>query len=244
VLLVDEVLSVGDFSFQHKCFAAIDRLRQSARSIVFVSHNMPAVQSLCDRAIMLRQGRIVAQGAPATTIQAYEAQFVAANNEMLSSVEAPEAAAPLNITHVSVHRTSGAPEAEEVPYGAGALIRIAYHAREPVERPLFHFIVQRVDGTVCCGGNAGSDGFIPAAVTGTGCIEIALPQLTLPPSQYFVTAYISNYQHTIDYARAVSNIFRIAAQPFVDPRLGGYVVHGDWHLQTADQYMEDLLPSP
>jgi lipopolysaccharide transport system ATP-binding protein len=235
VLLVDEVLSVGDYSFQHKCFAAIDRLRQNAKSIVFVSHNMPAVQSLCDRAIMLRQGRIVAQGTPDTTIQAYELQFAAANNESFGSVEAPESGAPFSITHVSVHGSADGPEADELPYGSAAVVRIAYHARQPVERPLFHFVVQRLDGTPCCGGNAGSDGFIPAVVTGPGVAEVSMPELSLPPSQYFVTAFVSNYLHSVDYARAVSRVFRVASQPFLDTRIGGYVVHGDWQFVPGGQ---------
>ena len=57
VLLIDEVLAVGDFSFQQKCFARLEEFRKSGAAIVFVSHNMQAIVSLCDKALLLRPGR-------------------------------------------------------------------------------------------------------------------------------------------------------------------------------------------
>ena len=57
VLLIDEVLAVGDFVFQQKCFARLAEFRKSGAAIVFVSHNMQAIVSLCDRALLLRPGR-------------------------------------------------------------------------------------------------------------------------------------------------------------------------------------------
>ena len=57
VLLIDEVLAVGDFIFQQKCFARLEEFRRSGAAIVFVSHNMQAIVSLCDRALLLRPGR-------------------------------------------------------------------------------------------------------------------------------------------------------------------------------------------
>lgn len=57
VLLIDEVLAVGDFSFQQKCFARLAEFRRSGAAIVFVSHNMQAIVSLCDKAVLLRPGR-------------------------------------------------------------------------------------------------------------------------------------------------------------------------------------------
>src|SRR2546428_6003221 len=64
VLLVDEVLAVGDEYFQHKCFAKIAEFRASKKTIVLVSHDLGAVARLCDRAIWLDEGRVAAAGAP------------------------------------------------------------------------------------------------------------------------------------------------------------------------------------
>jgi len=71
ILLIDEVLAVGDAEFAAKCVAAIDRLRDSDTTIVLVTHDMPSVQRLCDRAALLRQGRLVFVGPTEEAIQLY-----------------------------------------------------------------------------------------------------------------------------------------------------------------------------
>jgi lipopolysaccharide transport system ATP-binding protein len=71
VLLVDEVLAVGDAAFQRKCLGKMGDVASSGRTVLFVSHNMVAVQKLCDRALWLRQGRVVEDGPTATVVSRY-----------------------------------------------------------------------------------------------------------------------------------------------------------------------------
>jgi ABC-type polysaccharide/polyol phosphate transport system ATPase subunit len=71
ILLVDEVLAVGDAEFQEKCFAHIEKLRASGVTIVLVSHDLPAVKRFSDRVILLEQGRITADGDPDTVLHDY-----------------------------------------------------------------------------------------------------------------------------------------------------------------------------
>ncbi len=73
VLLVDEVLSVGDVSFREKCYERIGELKRGGTAILFVSHDLPAVSSLTDRALWLDRGRIVEQGAAERVVAAYAA---------------------------------------------------------------------------------------------------------------------------------------------------------------------------
>src|ERR671936_1046144 len=72
VLLVDEVLAVGDEYFQHKCFAKINAFRAAGKTILFVSHDLAAVRRICGRALLLNSGRIAAEGEVAYAIEAYE----------------------------------------------------------------------------------------------------------------------------------------------------------------------------
>ena len=72
VLLLDEVLAVGDASFQRKCIQRITELKQNGTTIVFISHDLRAVQQLCDRVILLKKGQIEADGDPAETIGLYQ----------------------------------------------------------------------------------------------------------------------------------------------------------------------------
>jgi lipopolysaccharide transport system ATP-binding protein len=76
VLLVDEVLAVGDAQFQKKCFAKINEIGKDGRTILFVSHNMAAVRSVCREAVVLDRGRVIAKGAIDATVDRYLSQQV------------------------------------------------------------------------------------------------------------------------------------------------------------------------
>jgi ABC-type polysaccharide/polyol phosphate transport system ATPase subunit len=71
ILLVDEVLAVGDAAFQHKCFEAFNGLKAAGKTIVFVTHDMSAVERFCDRAMLLERGRVQAIGEPHAIARAY-----------------------------------------------------------------------------------------------------------------------------------------------------------------------------
>jgi energy-coupling factor transporter ATP-binding protein EcfA2 len=71
VLLVDEVLAVGDAAFQQKCFQQFHRMRDAGRTIVFVTHDMSAVERFCDRAVLMERGRVVTLDAPRVIARAY-----------------------------------------------------------------------------------------------------------------------------------------------------------------------------
>src|SRR4051794_1461963 len=71
ILLVDEVLAVGDAAFQQKCFEQFQRLKDSGRTIVFVTHDMSAVERFCDRAMLIERGKVVEIGTPSDIARAY-----------------------------------------------------------------------------------------------------------------------------------------------------------------------------
>ncbi len=71
ILLIDEVLSVGDMSFQNKCLRKISELRRAARGVIFVGHNMDMMETICDRAILLREAAIYTQGSPLEVVSVY-----------------------------------------------------------------------------------------------------------------------------------------------------------------------------
>jgi lipopolysaccharide transport system ATP-binding protein len=87
ILLVDEVLAVGDAEFQRRCLGRMEELGSSGRTVVFVSHGLPAIAQLCDRAIQIDSGRIVADGAPAEVIAHYLHQTHSSGSERSWSLE-------------------------------------------------------------------------------------------------------------------------------------------------------------
>src|SRR5262249_3784099 len=71
ILLVDEVLAVGDAAFQKKCLGRMSEVAREGRTVLFVSHNLPSIEKLCERVIVVDGGRIVNEGDPVTCIAAY-----------------------------------------------------------------------------------------------------------------------------------------------------------------------------
>jgi lipopolysaccharide transport system ATP-binding protein len=106
VLLVDEVLAVGDVAFQKKCLGKMGEVAQQGRTVLFVSHNMIAVQNLCDRVIWLQQGRLMHDGPSAEVISKYLSISYAAQTEQVWSDPAD---APGN-EKTRLHRVCISPE--------------------------------------------------------------------------------------------------------------------------------------
>ena len=76
ILLVDEVLAVGDADFQKKCFGVFEELKKKGKTVVFVSHNINAVKRFCDKAILIEKGRNIIKGDPTTVSKRYENQEI------------------------------------------------------------------------------------------------------------------------------------------------------------------------
>ena len=83
ILLVDEVLSVGDLGFQRKCLGQMEQIAGAGRTVVFVSHNMGAVRSLCSRVVDIEAGHVVADGPPDETVNGYIANQMATGGAVL-----------------------------------------------------------------------------------------------------------------------------------------------------------------
>ena len=77
ILVIDEILAVGDLSFQQKCFKRLERFRESGKTILFVSHTMDQVEEHCDRVVFLDRGKLVFVGAPAEAVALYKEDVAA-----------------------------------------------------------------------------------------------------------------------------------------------------------------------
>ena len=104
ILFVDEVLSVGDVAFQEKCLGRMKHAASGGRTVLFVSHNLLAIQALCQRALWLEQGKVVAEGRPAAVISDYLQHVRTATTEVL--YEDPSEAPGNDV--VRLRRASGA----------------------------------------------------------------------------------------------------------------------------------------
>jgi ABC-type polysaccharide/polyol phosphate transport system ATPase subunit len=147
VLLIDEVLAVGDASFQHKCFAEFHRLKDEGRTILFVTHDMAAVERFCDRAVLLDHGRMVDIGEPAAIARRYNELNFGRTIHQLADRGQEERFGDRSAEIVDAWFEDGdGARALEIVHGAPC--RVCFEARfhAPVEDPLFGFTLRNDTG--------------------------------------------------------------------------------------------------
>ena len=163
VLLIDEVLAVGDFVFQQKCFARLAEFRQSGAAIVFVSHNMQAIVSLCDRALLLRPGRspVLADVGVAAALYA--------------SPEGEAVDARITMSEVSLTESGRAePLTRDIAPHAALTLTATITANVPLPRCRIGFEIIRNDGMVMFYGSPMVDGAAPVDLSAGMSIKIRI----------------------------------------------------------------------
>lgn len=109
ILIVDEVLAVGDARFQRKCMGKMGAVAGEGRTVLFVSHNLSAVQSLCQRVIWLHQGRIVKVGEPSEVIQAYLGSTMEMSSERVWTFDEAPGSDQVRLRRIAVRPVDGTP---------------------------------------------------------------------------------------------------------------------------------------
>jgi lipopolysaccharide transport system ATP-binding protein len=179
ILIVDEVLAVGDAAFQKKCLGKMESFAQSGRTVLFVSHNMEAVRTLCQRGVWLKEGRVHKDGEAAEIVEAYfnsissEHTFSCANTDY-----------GLIIQKV-VLRNGRGEESSQFRPGDDLVVEISYDAQKRIERPIIALGVLGVNGP-CFTSNMLLDGHRPDRLEGPGQITCTFKSIPLLPQSYTV----------------------------------------------------------
>jgi lipopolysaccharide transport system ATP-binding protein len=192
VLLVDEVLAVGDAGFQKKCLNAMRDLRTTGRTVLFVSHNMAAVENLCHRAIWIDNGRIKDDGTARDVIKKYLATFTESQTAGydLEKIESRRGSGEIRYTGIEFLTRDGNP-VQLVSTGDGFVVRLYYRAVNKVMNPHFGFMLTTEFGTLITELSTWLSGFdIPVIEPGEGHIDLEIDSLAVMPSQYFISLWI------------------------------------------------------
>jgi ABC-type polysaccharide/polyol phosphate transport system ATPase subunit len=218
ILLLDEVLAVGDLAFQARCMDRIGEIRRSGRTILLVSHDLAAVERLCDNALLLTSGEVAGEGPPRDVIEKY--QVSAAKRVPSSSLNLEDGAVALH--GVSFIGRDGAPPRTGDPLN----VRVSYEAGLSVEDVIFTVSFVWPSGYLCtelvsCSSTLGA---------GPGCVVFDCPVLAMQRGLYTVDLTIATAAGRI-LAR------RVRAAPFrVDP---GLIVQGDFHMPHTSKLERD-----
>lgn len=205
VLLTDEVLAVGDESFQMKCLDRIYELRSQDVSIVFVSHSLEDVRELCDRTLWLDNGELQHLGPTEQVIDLYRDSVTAKEEERLSAEHGEGAgerwgSGEVEIIDVRFRDASGI-ERHVFHTGEPMTACIRYRAHERIEKPVFGIAIHRSDGLHVNGPNTKLAGYPIDHVEGEGEIHYAIESLPLLAGtyQFSATCYDSACAHPYDH---------------------------------------------
>ena len=198
ILVIDEVLAVGDENFQRKCAEKINDFRQDGRTIVLVSHGLGQVRNLCDRAVWLSHGTLQAVGPTGDVINEYagtthEDSEISANGTQWGSGEA-------RVTKIELLDGSGT-SIRRCHTGDTVTLRLHYNAHQPIPRPVFGLALHTIEGVHVTGPNSRERGLVPDAISGPGHVDITFDPLTLLAGTYDVTTsiYDFNIAHCFDF---------------------------------------------
>ena len=200
VLFVDEVLAVGDADFQKKCLTAMDDLRSGGRTVLFVSHNMAAIENLCPRTIWIDAGRLRQDGPTDEVIAAYLATFSEAQRAGydLEKTEGRGGDGSVRFTRVDFLDAEGNPTAV-FRCGEPLRARFHFHAKDRVKDPHFDMVIHSDMGTrIATISSTHSGLYIPTLEAGPGMIELVIDDLFLLPNRYYLSLWISTRQQWYD----------------------------------------------
>jgi lipopolysaccharide transport system ATP-binding protein len=184
ILVVDEVLSVGDVAFQRKCMDYMKRLARSGATIILVSHNLFAVKAMCRRALVLSGGRLQFDGSAADGVEIYQKNSqMEATSWALEVVGRDVSKWPIILTAMEFFDAEGR-QRTVYDYGERMRVRIHYELRRPIEFPNFYLSFQRSDSVWCCSFSAARDGATAPLLKESGFIELLTPPLRLVSDLY------------------------------------------------------------
>ena len=197
ILLVDEVMAVGDYTFQKKCVSKLKQIRQDSNTIlVIATHNLGDIGSLCNRVMLLDDGRVGMQGETEAVLRHYWRDCERALSRLdgfENPLESPQVhgsdLGTVRIERVSIVDEHGVSR-EKYRCGESLSIAIEYRALAEVRNPLFRVQVHRNDGSLVWGMNSYRRGLRIDSLEGVGRMELMVHQLRLLQGDYYLSVGI------------------------------------------------------
>lgn len=203
ILLVDEVLAVGDAEFQKKCLGKMGEIAEGGRTVLFVSHNMAAVQQLCQHGIMLNGGKITSTGTIEDTIQDYTQNVE--KTTLLDLVERTDRKGSqwLKFTRVTLYDPNGN-EIKQVLNGQDVYIRLYYTSEKEFRKAsvLVSFNVRNSQGYLLANFNSFDSGQSLLNISKKGYFECLWPKFNLRSGIYVCNLFCSVNEDITDWLQS------------------------------------------
>jgi len=203
VLLLDEVLAVGDEAFQRKCFGRIFEFRRNGGTLVFVSHDPGAVERVCDRAVLLVDGRVVDDGSTADVLATYHRRLAgdgkAADVARDDPEDDPRIWGNREVTIRSARLIGNDGPTDRFVSGEPFTIEMEVEARHPVRTPIFGISVNSVDGPLLYGTNTRLDALDIPGIESGAVVRFTVPSLPLHDGRFTVQLAVVSFDESVVY---------------------------------------------
>ncbi len=201
VLIIDEILAVGDQKFQEKCVARIDDMRRSGVTIVLVSHNLEMMRRLCTHLIWMENGRLMAYGPTEIVLQKY-LEFLYAQEPRQARQQTSNfgrwGTGEIEITNVRLLDEQGV-NRQNFRTNDPFIVEMDYLAHAPIADPEFGLSILHQSGVRLNGPNSRLARLQTGTVSGVGTVRYCVDRLPLLPGKYLLTAAIHHGRYGIAY---------------------------------------------
>ena len=207
ILIIDEVLAVGDYAFQQKCLNKMQDVSTGGRTVLFVSHNIGAINRLCNRCLLLEGGKLIASGPTANVVQSYMTSGLVQRPEYTQPSNLEK---PINLLRVALMGADGEIRSE-IRYDECLSFEFVYETNQPVTGTSLGVMVYTLDGT-CAFTSADIDAHSELLVVrqpGKYAARVTIPSKWLNVGRYTVKVALANSMSGVVYDYVEALIFRI-----------------------------------
>jgi ABC-type polysaccharide/polyol phosphate transport system ATPase subunit len=197
ILLVDEVLAVGDMAFQMKCLDRIRAFQRQGKTILLVSHALETVEEFCSDVLLIHEGRLIMQGAPTEVISTYLRQYMVRIG-MLNVEE--HGTREIEMRAIRLLDEEGR-ESSTFRSGGAMTVEIDYASQRRIERPVFGFNIKTGNGFYVFGSNTQIAHVPIDAVEGNGRVRLRIEPLTLKQGRFFLSLAVHSWDHAVQFHR-------------------------------------------
>lgn len=217
ILLLDEILAVGDLAFQTRCFDRIEELRHAGKTIVLVSHDLSAVERICGRALLLDHGGIVARGNPHEVIEAY----LSSAQSALRDRKPDESRGPVVITGLTMGATGAGEARTGEPFQCG----VSYLAHAALDDVVVRVSFNWPSGYLCTELVSGPNARLEP---GPGRVEFACPMITMQRGIYSVDLCVERRGEILERLPR-AGLLRVVP---------GMTIRGDFHMMHSARVLD------
>jgi lipopolysaccharide transport system ATP-binding protein len=199
ILIVDEVLAVGDLEFQRKCRGKMSQVAHSGRTVLFVSHHMPSIELLCTQVILLERGQLAAAGPVSDVVREYHRRIADAHGgggESLWGIEGPEREQKL-VRAMTLLDEQGEPT-NYLPLGGQLVLRVDLQVGEPLDNPSIGIGFDDTLGQRLLTVRTPLSAQAVARLSGRRQVDCRIPQFPLAPGDYWVKIAIGTATRATD----------------------------------------------